>query len=109
GLSDGREQRAGRSEGAQSSLRRIAYRRSASQMTLSDSPAHDEALTAPGAGDRAIRGGVMRVGGYGVALLLTAIASIFLLRHLGVVRFGQWATVIAIVTVVQGVTDAGLT
>lgn len=66
-------------------------------------------LTAPGAGGRAIRGGAIRVGGYGVGLLLTAVASIFLLRHLGVVRFGQFTTVIAIVTVVQGVTDAGLT
>jgi O-antigen/teichoic acid export membrane protein len=78
-------------------------------MSLPDRPTHDEALTAPGAGDRAIRGGALRVGGYGTGLLLTAVASIFLLRHLGVVRFGQWATVIAIVTVVQGVTDAGLT
>jgi O-antigen/teichoic acid export membrane protein len=66
-------------------------------------------LTAPGAGGRAIRGGIVRVAGYGGGLLLTAIASIFLLRHLGVVRFGQFTTVIAIVTVVQGLTDAGLT
>jgi O-antigen/teichoic acid export membrane protein len=67
------------------------------------------ALTAPDAGGRAIRGGAIRVGGYGVGLLLTAIASVFLLRHLGVVRFGQYTTVVAIVTVVFGVTDAGLT
>jgi O-antigen/teichoic acid export membrane protein len=66
-------------------------------------------LTAPGAGGRAIRGGAIRVGGYGIGLLLTAVASIFLLRHLGVVRFGQYTTVVAIVTVVQGLTDAGLT
>lgn len=66
------------------------------------------ALTAPDAGHRAIRGGVIRVAGYGVALLLTAIASIFLLRYLGVERFGQYTTVVAIITVVQGVTDAGL-
>lgn len=51
----------------------------------------------------------MRVAGYGAGLLLTAVASIFLLRHLGVVRFGQYTTVVAIVTVVQGLTDAGLT
>lgn len=67
------------------------------------------ALTAPGAGGRAIRGGAIRTAGYGVGLVLTAAASIPLLRHLGVVRFGQYTTVIAIVTVVQGVTDAGLT
>jgi len=68
-----------------------------------------DVLTAPGAGGKAIRGGMLRTGGYGAGLLLTALASPLLLRHLGVVRFGQFATVIAIVTVVQGVTDAGLT
>jgi len=52
---------------------------------------------------------MIRTGGYVAGLLLTAVASIFLLRHLGVVRFGQYTTVIAIVTIVQGVTDAGLT
>ncbi|HEX5147210.1 MAG TPA: oligosaccharide flippase family protein, partial [Conexibacter sp.] len=66
-------------------------------------------LTAPDAGGKAIRGGAIRTVGYGAGLLLTALASIPLLRHLGVVRFGQYATVVAIVTVVQGVTDAGLT
>jgi O-antigen/teichoic acid export membrane protein len=68
-----------------------------------------ETLTSPDAGGKAIRGGMIRTGGYGAGLLLTAVASIFLLRHLGVVRFGQYTTVIAIVTIVQGVTDAGLT
>jgi O-antigen/teichoic acid export membrane protein len=66
-------------------------------------------LTSPEAGGKAIRGGAIRAVGYGVGLLLTAVASVFLLRHLGVVRFGQYTTVIAIVTIVQGVTDAGLT
>jgi O-antigen/teichoic acid export membrane protein len=77
-------------------------------MSTTDGPDQHAALTAPDAGHRAIRGGVIRVGGYGVALLLTAVASIFLLRYLGVVRFGQYTTVVAIITVVQGVTDAGL-
>lgn len=71
-------------------------------------PDQHASLTAPDAGDRAIRGGVVRVAGYGAGLLLTAIASIFLLRYLGVDRFGQYTTVVAIVTVVQGVTDGGL-
>lgn len=78
-------------------------------MTAPDPATDGHALTAPDAGGKAIRGGAIRTAGYGVALLLTALASIPLLRHLGVVRFGQYATVIAIVTVVQGVTDAGLT
>jgi O-antigen/teichoic acid export membrane protein len=78
-------------------------------MSTSESAPEAHAVTGPDAGGKAIRGGMIRVTGYGAGLLLTAVASIFLLRHLGVVRFGQYATVVAIVTVVQGVTDAGLT
>lgn len=78
-------------------------------MSTPDEAAHDEALTAPGAGHRAIRGGVIRVAGYGAALLLTALVTPFLLRHLGVTQFGRYTTVVAIVSMVQGLTDAGLT
>ncbi|MDO8184062.1 polysaccharide biosynthesis C-terminal domain-containing protein [Conexibacter sp. JD483] len=69
----------------------------------------DEALTAPDAGNRAIRGGVIRVVGFGAGLFLTALVTPFLLRHLGVDAFGQYTAVVAIVTIVQGLTDAGLT
>jgi O-antigen/teichoic acid export membrane protein len=78
-------------------------------MSTPEPPPDGHVLTGPEAGGKAIRGGMIRTGGYGAGLLLTAIASIFLLRHLGVVRFGQYTTVVAIVTIVQGVTDAGLT
>jgi len=67
------------------------------------------ALTDSDAGGRAIRGGAIRVLGYGGGLLLTALVTPFLLRHLGVAQFGQYTTVIAIVALVQGLTDAGLT
>jgi len=78
-------------------------------MSTAEPDSDGHVLTAPGAGDKAIRGGMIRTAGYGAGLLLTAVASLFLLRHLGPARFGQYATVVAIVTVVQGVTDAGLT
>jgi O-antigen/teichoic acid export membrane protein len=68
-----------------------------------------EALTGPEAGGKAIRGGLLRVAGFGAGLLLTALVTPFLLRFLGVDSFGQYTTVIAIVTLVQGLTDAGLT
>src|SRR5262249_5625141 len=67
------------------------------------------ALTAPDAGHRAIRGGIVRVGGDGAGLLLAALVTPFPLRHLGVDEFGQYTTVVAIVTLVQSLTDAGLT
>jgi O-antigen/teichoic acid export membrane protein len=60
------------------------------------------------AGPKAIRGGALRVAGYGVGMLLTAGASIALLRHLGVVDFGRYATITAIVAIAGSLTDAGL-
>jgi O-antigen/teichoic acid export membrane protein len=72
-------------------------------MALSDG------LTHPGAGGRAIRGGLLRVGGYLIGLAATALASVLLLRHLGVVDFGRFATVTALTAVIAGLTDAGLT
>lgn len=60
------------------------------------------------AGARVIRGGVARVVAYGASVALAAATSVILLRELGVVAFGVFATVTAIVGVVAGVTDAGL-
>ena len=42
-------------------------------------------------------------------VVLTAIASVFLLRYLGVVEFGRYVTVLSLIAIVSGVTDAGLT
>jgi O-antigen/teichoic acid export membrane protein len=61
------------------------------------------------AGDRIIRGGALRSGGYLISTGSTAIAFAFLLRHLGVDDFGRFATVIALVAVATGLTEAGLT
>jgi O-antigen/teichoic acid export membrane protein len=60
------------------------------------------------AGGKAIRGGIVRVLGYGLSMALTAVASLVLLRYLGVDDFGRYATVTALVAIVQGLTDAGL-
>ena len=66
-------------------------------------------LDTPQAGPAAIRGSLLRFGGYGVGVLLSVVSISFLIRHLGVSSFGQYVTVISLVTIVQGVTDAGLT
>ena len=52
---------------------------------------------------------MLRVSGYVVGLVLTALASVVLLRHLGVVDFGRFVTVTALTAVIAGLTDAGLT
>jgi O-antigen/teichoic acid export membrane protein len=47
--------------------------------------------------------------GYGLGVLLVAAASVFLLRYLGVADFGRFATIMSLIAIVSGVTDAGLT
>jgi O-antigen/teichoic acid export membrane protein len=56
-----------------------------------------------------IRGGAVRGLGYLGGLVLGVAVSVLLLRHLGVVEFGRYATVAALLGIVSGVTDAGLT
>jgi O-antigen/teichoic acid export membrane protein len=60
------------------------------------------------AGSLIIRGGALRFGGYIAMIALSVLSAALLTRHLGVVRFGQYTTVISLVTIVASVTDAGM-
>jgi O-antigen/teichoic acid export membrane protein len=60
------------------------------------------------AGKAALRGSLLRGGAYAGTMLLSLISAPLLLRHLGLAGFGRYTTVIAIVTIVGGMTDAGL-
>ena len=68
-----------------------------------------DVLRDPTAGAKVIRGGALRGLGYGAGVLLGAATSVLLLRYLGLREFGRYATVAALVGIVSGVTDAGLT
>lgn len=68
----------------------------------------DDALTAPDTGHRVVRGSTVRGAGYVFGTALMAVASVFLLRHLGVVAFGQFVTVVSIIAIVTQLSDAGL-
>jgi O-antigen/teichoic acid export membrane protein len=61
------------------------------------------------AGGLVMRGAVLRLAGFGAGGLLTAASAILLTRHLGVVRFGQYATIVALATLVAQLTEGGLT
>jgi len=61
------------------------------------------------AGNRIIRGGTVRALGYVGGTGALALAFALLFRHLGVVDFGRFSTVIALVTVAGGLAEAGLT
>ena len=66
-------------------------------------------LDSSDAGPAAVRGGALRTGGYVLAVALSAVSAPLLVRHLGVVDFGKYVTVLSVITIVGGVTDAGLT
>jgi O-antigen/teichoic acid export membrane protein len=68
-----------------------------------------DVLDTPAAGHKAIRGGVLRIGGYVAGMVLTLASAPLLTRHLGVEDFGRWVTVLSLVTIVALVADAGMT
>src|ERR671936_1488500 len=86
-------------------------------LTLSGEPADHarelaeevDLLRSADVGPRVVRGGALRGIGYMAGLLLVAGGSVLLLRHLGVVDFGRYVTVMALIGIVSGVSDAGLT
>jgi O-antigen/teichoic acid export membrane protein len=57
---------------------------------------------------RVVRGGAMRAAGFVASNLLAAAGAVVILRYLGVTEFGRYGVVMALVAIVQGVTDAGL-
>jgi len=66
-------------------------------------------LSTPEAGGRVVRGGAIRAAGFALGTILGIATSYFLLRHLGVDDFGRYATVAALLGIVSGISDAGLT
>jgi O-antigen/teichoic acid export membrane protein len=56
-----------------------------------------------------MRGAVLRLGGFVAGGVLSAGSAILLTRHLGKVGFGQYATIIAVATLVVQLTEGGLT
>jgi O-antigen/teichoic acid export membrane protein len=60
-------------------------------------------------GELAIRGGAIRVVGYAGGVVVSLAAATILVRHLGIVDFGRYATVTSLIAIVGGVTEAGIT
>jgi O-antigen/teichoic acid export membrane protein len=60
------------------------------------------------AGGRIIRGGFVRGAGYVLSTLIALIGIALITRHLGVVEFGRFQTVMSLITMVGTVTDAGM-
>ena len=58
--------------------------------------------------DRLARGGAMLSGAYGGGILLSLISAPLLIRHLGQVEYGHYITVLALVTIVGGLSEGGV-
>ena len=67
-----------------------------------------DVLDSQEAGGKAIRGSVVRAIGYGAGVLLALATAPLLTRHLGVVGFGEYVTVLSLIGVVANLSDAGL-
>lgn len=67
-----------------------------------------DVLSGPDVAARVVYGSLQRTGGFVLVNLITVVAAVLLLRHLGVANFGRYGTVMALLTIVQGVSDAGL-
>ncbi len=65
-------------------------------------------LDTPEAGAAAIRGGALRLAGYGGGVIFALASVPLLVRHLGVVDFGRYTLVLSIIAMVQGLTEGGL-
>ncbi|MHB8491057.1 MAG: oligosaccharide flippase family protein, partial [Solirubrobacteraceae bacterium] len=70
-------------------------------------PAGD-VLDTTNAGGLALRGSILRVGGYGGGMLLALIAAPLLIHHLHQVGYGQYVTAISIATIAAGATEGGV-
>jgi O-antigen/teichoic acid export membrane protein len=68
-----------------------------------------DVLGSTDAGGLAIRGGMVRIGGYFGAIALALVAIPLLTRHLGVDDFGRYITVLSIIAIAGLISDAGLT
>ena len=71
--------------------------------------AEPDILQTSAAGPRVVRGGAILSLAYGAGTLIAALASIVVLRYLGLVAFGQYVTVMAIIAIVSALSDVGLT
>ena len=65
-------------------------------------------LDSAGAGAHAIRGGAIRVVVFAITVLVGVGSSALLYRHLRVVAAGHYVTILSLVTLCGGLTDAGL-
>ena len=87
----------------------VPHRRVSTPVDPASDPASpSRVLDLPTAGGKVIRGSVLRGGAYATTVALGIVSAALMTRHLGVVDFGRYVTVVSIVTVAIGTSDIGL-
>ena len=71
-------------------------------------PDEFDVLDSPEAGGQVVRGSTMRVGAYAGGLLVGLASTPLVVRHLGVVDYGRYATVVSLMFIVTAITEGGL-
>ena len=71
-------------------------------------PAASEVLDSPEAGGKVVRGSTMRVAAYVGGLLVGLASTPLIVRHLGVVDYGRYATVASLIYIVAALTEGGI-
>lgn len=77
-------------------------------LVATDARPDRDVLDTPAAGPVALRGSALRSGSYLAAVALSLASAPLLVRHLGVVDFGRYVTVVSLMNLVAGVTEGGL-
>jgi O-antigen/teichoic acid export membrane protein len=75
---------------------------------VAEAPDTADVLDTPQAGALVVRGGALRVVGFAAGTLLSLAGVIALTRHLGVVDYGRYQAVTALVAIVSAIGDLGL-
>jgi O-antigen/teichoic acid export membrane protein len=75
---------------------------------VADRPSPTSVLDETTAGGKVIRGSLLRGLAYAATVGLGIVAAALMTRHLGVVDFGRYVTVVSIVTVAIGMSDVGM-
>lgn len=65
-------------------------------------------LDSPEAGRKVVRGGALRVVGFVAGVGASVVSAALVTRHLGPADYGRYQTVVALVMIVQAVTDLGM-
>jgi O-antigen/teichoic acid export membrane protein len=87
----------------------MSRRSEEARSSLEPQPDIVDVLDTTAAGGLVIRGSVIRTAGYVAGVGLSVVAASLMVRHLGVVDWGRYVTVMSLIGIVAGLSEAGMT